>query len=266
MFEMKKGILIYDTDGLKRNTWFAERLVEVAKEEGISLEVELLGEKMPRCDVDFAIVRVIAPSVSEYLEKNGVVCFNNFETSRFANDKYLTYQLSRELSIEMMETVLPHEKLEFPFVLKSKDGHGGSEVFLVRDGSELRNRVELIGEHRAIKQRLCDETGKDVRMYCLGGEVIASILRTSTTDFRSNFSLGGEVSVFEATEEMKSVARRLHSRLGWSLVGVDMIRNNGEWVLGEIEDVVGARMLYKCTETDIARVYIEYIKTKLMQF
>ena len=35
--------------------------------------------------------------------------------------------------------------------------------------------------------------------------------------------------------------------------------NGGEWVLNEIEDVVGSRMLYKSAGLDVARAYMMHV-------
>lgn len=46
----------------------------------------------------------------------------------------------------------------------------------------------------------------------------------------------------------------------FGLVGIDLIYDNGHPVLNEIEDVVGARMLYAHTEINLVGRYIDYIR------
>lgn len=262
-----RGYLIYDREGEKRNTWFINELITVAKKYDIELELIVVEKNEPfslEAMPDVALVRVIAPHINEYLEKNGVKVFNNFKTSYFANNKWNTYILAKKLGIETMNTTLPEhaEKLGFPFVAKSLDGHGGSEVFLVKSKMEYDEVAKKLGNNLLLQEK-CDEVGKDVRVYSLDGEIVASILRESENDFRSNFSLGGNVSVFEATDEMKKTVKKLYDELGFTLVGIDFIRNNGKWILNEIEDVVGTRMLYKCTDVDIVDLYIDSICKKI---
>ena len=93
----------------------------------------------------------------------------------------------------------------------------------------------------------------------LGGEVLAAAKRTSLSDFRSNFSLGGKAEIVPVPKEVKATLEKVYRALGCDFVGVDFIRHNGEWILNEIEDVVGTRMLYSLTDIDAARVYVEYV-------
>ena len=67
------------------------------------------------------------------------------------------------------------------------------------------------------------------------------------------------------TNDMISTINKLHTALDFDFVGVDFIRNGGRWVLNEIEDVVGTRMLYSLTDIDAADRYIEYILGKLKE-
>ena len=78
-----KGLLIYDHEGKNRNEWFIGELINTAKKYDHELELLVVDrnesfslESFP----DFALVRVIAPHINEYLEKNGVKVFNNFKT------------------------------------------------------------------------------------------------------------------------------------------------------------------------------------------
>lgn len=262
-----KGLLIYDTIGKNRNEWFIDALINTAKKYDIELELLVVDRNEPfslETFPDTALVRVICPQINEYLEKNGVKVFNNYKTSYYANNKWNTYLLSKELGINVMNTTLPDniEDITYPFVVKSLDGHGGSEVFLVNSSEEYDIVAKKLKKDYLIQEK-CSNVGKDVRVYSLDGEIVASILRESESDFRSNFSLGGRVSVFEATDEMKNTVKKLYDTLGFSLVGVDFISHNGKWVLNELEDVVGTRMLYKCTDIDIVDMYLDSISKKI---
>lgn len=262
-----KGLLIYDREGKNRNEWFIGELINTAKKYDLELELLVVDRNEPislETFPDFALVRVICPHINEYLEKNGVKVFNNYKTSYYANNKWNTYLLAKELGIEVMNTAFSEniEDITYPFVVKSLDGHGGSEVFLVNTEKEydvVKKKIDI--DH--IIQEKCSDVGKDVRVYSLDGEIVASILRESKSDFRSNFSLGGSVSVFEATDEMKKTVKKLYDTLGFCLVGVDFISNNGKWILNEIEDVVGTRMLYKCTDINIVELYVKSIFEKI---
>ena len=100
-------------------------------------------------------------------------------------------------------------------------------------------------------------------MYVLGGKILAGVLRVSTNDFRSNFSLGGSVERVPVPIEIQKTVELLCGKEPFDFVGIDFIRHQGEWVLNEIEDVVGCRMLYKTSDLDVAKLYIEYVAERL---
>lgn len=265
-----RGLLIYDEAGYERNKWFAGQLIASADKLGCQLDLAIYkGERDFDCSVDFAVVRTIAPEINEYFEAHGIPTFNNSKTSRIANDKWQTYLFAKELGLSVMHTLKPasHEnisdELDYPFVLKAIDGHGGSEVFLVDNEQKCKELFTSIGKNRLIIQEFCSESGVDMRVYMLGGEVLAAARRTSTSDFRSNFSLGGNAEIVSVPSAVQRVAKQVCHALGCDLVGIDFIRHRGEWILNEIEDVVGTRMLYSLTSIDAAYEYVKHIVNKI---
>ena len=154
------------------------------------------------------------------------------------------------------------------FVVKSRTGHGGSQVYKI-DGIENLGKFSNSLINKGFKledyivQEMADEVGKDLRIYMLGDRIIASVLRSSDTDFRSNYSLGGKIQIYELDEELEALAKLIQSHLKSDLIGIDFIRNKGRWVLNEIEDVVGLRSIYRLYDFDPVKKYILHIKKKL---
>ena len=109
-----KGLLVYDPDGAKRNAEFIEKLTASAKACGIELKLCLYDANFSiDKDIDFAAVRTVAPALNAELEKRGIRVFNNSETSKIANDKWLTYSMCRKLDIPTVPTYdkIPDEPL-----------------------------------------------------------------------------------------------------------------------------------------------------------
>ena len=265
-----RGLLIYDEVGHKRNEWFIARLIESAKARGCDLELAVYESGIDNALSplpDFAIVRTIKPELNEKLEGLGIQVFNNSLTSQTANNKWLTYLLAKKLGIRVMETVeadsVSADEITYPKVIKSVDGHGGSEVFLVKNPHEYKEKLTRLSGKHVIAQTMCDEPGIDMRVYVMGDKILAPIRRESKSDFRSNFSLGGNVTIGIVDDEILNIISKLRHALGFDFVGIDFIRHNKEWILNEIEDVVGTRMLYSITDIDAADEYIKYILEKL---
>ena len=260
------GWLVYSPEGYALNRWFAERLAACAADEGVELLLRTVADgcSLPAEPApDFVAMRAIRPDLSAALEARGVRVFNNAATARTANDKWETFRLARELDLPAMDTErlsLPEPpQMGFPCVVKSLDGHGGSEVALVHDAVELEALAARTGKRDFIAQPLCDEPGVDVRAYVLDGEAVAAVRRSSRTDFRSNFKLGGNVAPTVLDDAQRDAVARLHGRLGFDFAGVDFIRHGGRWVVNEVEDVVGTRMLYATSAIDAARLFMRHI-------
>lgn len=266
------GWLIYDKYGATRNKWFIDHLCMLSEKYNLKLQLkivdnvqELLNLKKP----DFAIIRTINQEITKYLTLNNVPCFNNEITSIVANDKWHTYQLCKKLNISVMPTELIFDNqipsFDFPFVIKTVDGHGGSEVDIVNNLSEYKSVTERYTGKKIIAQKLCSTAGIDMRLYVLGGQIVNSVKREAFSDFRSNFSLGGNAVLYPFTEEQKRIVDILYRELKFDFAGVDFILHNGEWVLNEIEDVVGTRMLFNCGESKIIEDWIEYISRVMIE-
>lgn len=262
---MKKGILIYKAEDAKVNEWFISHLTEKIKKNNIQLDLFIEDGKteIPE-NIDFCINRSRNSSVNEALEMKGVRCFNNKQTVEIANDKWLTYLLCKEEKISVMETEKADNfsTCKFPAVVKSRNGHGGSEVFMLNSEEDLV-KMDFSNPFGYIFQKPCSCIGVDVRIYVLGTEIITAVKRSSDTDFRSNFKLGGNVELFTPDDEQLLIIEKLQKKLNTDYVGFDFIMHNGHWVLNEIEDAVGARMLYQLCDIDIIEKFADYITERI---
>lgn len=147
-------------------------------------------------------------------------------------------------------------------VIKSLDGHGGSEVFLAAETAQWEEA--LAGKDVLLQERI-DSDGRDLRIYVLGGEIYQAVLRTGDGDFRSNYSLGGNVCPREMTaQEQDWIYAFLHAmpREWQGMYGIDfLVDREGCLVFNEVEEMVGCRMLYQCTNRDIVKDYVFWLKT-----
>ncbi len=260
---MKRGWLIYEKDGAQKNQWFISRLIEEFRLAGVELSLYILQENQREFigeTPDFAIVRAIAPYINKTLETCGVRVFNNSETAKTACDKWQTFQKCKEWNIPLLDTVKHGEKMDFPCVMKSRNGHGGAEVFWIENEEQAREIIEKNpNETGYIFQKINEILGKDMRVYAIGGEIVASVMRTSKQDFRSNFSLGGKVGSVKADETQKQIVKTLYEKLSFDYIGIDFLPTKTGWVLNEIEDSAGARMLYSCTDIDIVKLFVAHV-------
>ena len=276
----KQGVLIYTPEDAARNRWFIEQLCQYAEPEGLSLRLVLSDEADIRQTFTpedaFVINRSRIYKYSSYAD--GILhlpCFNSPAVTGITNEKYTTYAIMHgEHGIPMAKTQQVHRneplpETDYPVVAKPADGHGGTGVAWIENEAELMQYAENF--RRLHPEPTCPfliqepvVTGWDVRVYVLGGEIYAAVLRTSDRDFRSNFSLGGHAEPFKPDKEMRRLVMQVQKVLPLDFAGVDILRHpDGGYLLGEIEDAVGCRMLYALTDRNPAKDYIRYISEKL---
>ena len=102
-------------------------------------------------------------------------------------------------------------------------------------------------------------------MYVIGKKIVAAVKRTPKEGFKSNFSLGGKVEPFELSETQRDIVEKVLDVFDFGLAGIDFFCYGNEFVLNEIEDVVGARMLYQCfPDVDLLGQYFSFILDKML--
>lgn len=297
-----KGIIIYTKEDYKKNKFFVGKSKEYLKERDIDLELVFDENLIFACNIcgsnedvnndnyiishenkpDFAIVRCINPHLSWLLEMYGIKIFNSAKISKIANDKFNTYLFAKIHNINTIPTILFQNGLDMEkvkqsymlfdtkeLIIKSVDGHGGSEVFCINmdePGNEefLRNSLE-VGKKYLLQPRIKGRA-RDVRIYILDNKAQCAILRESTTDYRSNFSLGGVVREITINDTLKSLVKSITDNIYLDYAGIDfIIDENEQYYFNEIEDVVGARMLYQCTDIDIISRFMCHIIDKVSE-
>jgi gamma-F420-2:alpha-L-glutamate ligase len=227
----------------------------------------------------FVISRVVYPLLSRQMELMGIKVFNNSFVSEICNNKAKTYQYLAKTGIQMIDSYFYKSsqgreailRADGPTVLKAVDGHGGKQVFLydpIMHHNKLYDYDDYIldglGNSDLIVQPFTGSRHQDLRIYVIGREIIAGILRTAKNGFKSNYSLGGDVRLYQLSIEEKHIANTIINQFDFGLVGIDfLIGTDGKLIFNEIEDVVGSRMLYQCSDINIVKRYLEYIIKKI---
>ena len=241
------GILIYSKEEAKRNSFSIEKYKE-------NLDIMLMLQENINfsCSADFVINRTNSFEIAEHFEKKGIRVFNPSSLTRLANNKQKCYEFMQNNSIE----ILPIHYRIPPLVMKPVDGKGGKNVTLITDGN-------IPQREGYVYQKAASELGKDLRVWLIGGRIIASVLRESKSDFRANFCLGGTASIYNLSAEETALIRKISSLFNYDYIGMDFVFDKGKMVFNEIEDSVGARMIYSKTNIDIIKEYCEYIKNSI---
>jgi len=268
---MKKAYLLYTEKDAAKNAGYIECFISEAKKRNVELIL-----KTDDKDMDFACDFVINRSrdhiISEKFDHFDVPVFNSTDVCRICNDKWLTYEYFKDI-VPMAHTSLTADFS--PAVIKPKRGHGGQNITLAKTKEECEagrkqaleyQDYSLSGQkHQSgcIFQKYIDGK-KDIRVYILGGEILSAVERSAKDDFRSNFSLGGIVREAEILPEIKKIVSSVTSAMHFDLAGIDIISDGEKFVLNEIEDAVGARMLYSLKkDINLPAMYIDLILKRI---
>ncbi len=236
------GILVYSREEAKRNAFSVEKYRKY-----LNIRLVLQEELDCSCSADFVINRTNDYTIAEKFEKRGIRVFNPSSLTRLANDKQLCYEFMQKNGIEIM----PVNYSGIPAVKKAVGGKGGTEVFMIHEKEPF--------EKGYVYQKPSSDLGRDLRVWLINGRIIAAVLRESKADFRANFCLGGSATSYVLSEEEKNLIGNISNLIKYDYIGIDFVFNSGKIVFNEIEDSVGARMLYSLTDVDIIKEYCNYI-------
>lgn len=273
-----KLVMVEDLEfGVRDNTWF------------------LIHKKDPTDRPDFVISRAIYPLLSRQFELMGIKVYNNSLVAELCNDKAKTYQYLAKTGIRMIDSSFYRNsqvnhvlsEVETLTVIKAVEGHGGKQVFLVEPSevriydiaSESEDDMENTGSfhHKneimnglansdVVVQPFTGTRNLDLRVFVIGKEIVAALVRTFKENSQSRLSLSGEVSKYLLTEEEKAIVKVIIDQFDFGLVGVDfLIGKDGELIFKGIEDVAGCRTIYECTDINIVGQYLEYMRSNVRQ-
>lgn len=291
---MKKGLILLNAysrlapaqnqaQKLKRE--FSALGVEacVRKNDEFALQLNSRGEiENGLKNYDFCVYLDKDKYISHMLEKSGVRLFNCHAAIQACDDKMLTAILLSNRGVPMPETIpaplcySPSEqinpdrlktvakRLGFPLIVKACYGSRGQSVYKAESFENLLALAEELKCLPHLYQRfIAESSGRDVRVIVIGGKVVAAMLRSSQTDFRSNIDLGGKGQKFTPDKNLISLCRRVAKILNLDYCGIDVLLANDGYYICEVNSNAFFDGIEAATGVNVARAYAEYIYGKI---
>lgn len=281
-----KGWIIYRQRDAIENKTYIDWFIEEAKLQQLSLTLVLredltigMVDNQPTLQIQgkqvlypqFAIVRTVEPVLHIHLERCGIRTFNSAKVSQLCNHKSLTHLEMSQLNVPMVDTIFIQKDLltsippmSLPFVVKESTGRSGKQVYFIQSAKDWVECVDQLTTNDLVVQSAHVQLGKDVRVFIVGKEIIGAVLRESKTDFRANFKLGGTATWYPLTDKEQALIHTIIHHIDFDMVGIDfLIGPDGEFLLNEIEDVVGSRILSATSDINIVRKYITHIRKQI---
>nr|WP_246238091.1 hypothetical protein [Alkalicoccus luteus] len=149
----------------------------------------------------------------------------------------------------------------YPLILKDPLGRGGTGVDWVARPQQLG---AMSTDDELLMQPVGGQRGRDVRVYIVGGDIVAAVVRESETNFKANISGGASASLYRLSEADKTLIQKVTLAMPIDFAGIDfLIADDGSLLFNEMEDAVGCRSLYDQSAIDIADVFIGHVAEEL---
>lgn len=255
-----------------------------ANELGIKLEVRTSSELYTpvgasfRQKPDFVLFWDKDLFLAKQFEEQGVRVFNSSRAIALCDDKALTARALKSAGIRSPLTMIApktysnigysnesfllraEKYLDYPYVIKHRCGSFGAQVFLVHDREEAKKVCTEAGGNEVILQQYVGEScGRDLRINVVGGKICGVILRENKNDFRSNITLGGSMSPFNAEKRYLNIALRAAKAVNADFAGVDVLFGRQGPVVCEVNASPHFKTTYLCTGIDLSRLILKHI-------
>jgi RimK family alpha-L-glutamate ligase len=227
---------------------------------------------------DAVIVRTMPPGSLEQvvfrmdvlhrLEARGVRVLNPVRALEICIDKFLAAARFDAAGLPTPETVVCQDS---EAALEAFDQLGGDVVVKPIFGSEGRGMLRVCNAELAWRtfrtiertggvlflQRFVRHPGWDLRVFVLGGRVLAAMRRYASDDWRTNVAQGGRTERVTPTAEETRLALQAAHAVGTIAAGIDLLpTESGGYVVLEANAVPGWRALAPTAGVDVAAAVI----------
>lgn len=289
---MKKGLIITNAFYINENT---KHQVERLKAEFrlLDVEIEVVSNFELPVYIEDDVISVLPKSdfiiyldkdkhIARMLEKVGHKLFNSATSIELCDDKMLTLitlannniKIPKTISSPLLYPSVEDEKdfinkisdsLTFPIVVKECHGSLGRQVYKADNIEELKTLREKLKHVPHLYQELIQNSfGRDVRVIVVGSRVIASMLRVSESDFRSNINLGGKGYNYDLPKNFEKAAIKISKILDLDYCGIDfLIGENNEPYICEVNSNAFFSEIEKVSGKNIAKEYAMHIYEKI---
>ena len=184
-------------------------------------------------------------------------------------DKYYTLSLLAGKGLPVPATIVSEH---FDEAMAGFEELGGDVVVKPLFGSEGRGMVRVSDPdmaHRVFRaletgsyvyylQQFLDHGNEDIRVFVVGGRVIAAMLRRATT-WKTNLALGAQGIPYEPDEAMVDMAVRAADAIGADYAGVDILVCDSGYRIVEVNTLPAWAGLREATGIDAGEALVDYV-------
>ena len=207
-----------------------------------------------------------ALAVIRQLERMGVRIFNDSASIEMVADKMHTQQVLAESAVDLD---LVERTIGFPVVVKTLLGVNGSGVFLIEDHSSFTDLMNLMEQTNPniqliFQKFIAKSKGRDLRLFVVDGEVIASMeRRASDGGFKANYTQGAQVVEFVPDDEARNLAIQTAEILNLQVAGIDLLYDEEGYTICEANSFPGFKGLESCVEVNVPREIFKAMQARV---
>lgn len=276
----------WHTDELIRALTERGHLVAVLPYEGLigrlNGEAGLTSEQISILDADAVLARIIPGGSLEqliyrvdalhWIENRGVRVVNSPRAIERSVDKFYTTTLLHDAGLLVPETVVCERvgdamaavRAMGDVVIKPIFGSLGHGMVRVSDPDTALRVVRALDQIRSVfyVQRAIDHSGRDFRVFVVGGRVLGAIERRAPAgEWRTNVAIGGAATAVDVSPDIEQLALTAAAAVGADYAGVDVLpaRDGSNYVL-EVNGIPGWEGLQQATGLDVAGAIVEHLE------
>ena len=170
---------------------------------------------------------------------------------------------------ENVESMLRLLGDNYPVVIKMLNSTQGQGVILGESLSASQSIAEAfirVREEILLQKFIKESKGRDVRVFIVGGKVIATMERSAQDgEFRSNLHRGASSKKVRITSAEEEISLRAAHLMGLEVAGVDILRSDKGPLILEINASPGLEGIEGTTNVDIAGHIIKFIEAHARQ-
>lgn len=253
----------------------------------IGSDCEIFADGLNLAGQDAILVRMMPPAGLEpvvfrmdalhRLVDVGVPIFNPPRTVEMAVDKALSLARLAGAGIAVPpswvgeradDALAAFEQLGGDVVIKPVFGSEGRGLVRVADRESCWRVVHALERLGSVLylQAFVPNDGWDLRVFLLGGEIVAAMRRiASPREWRANVAQGARAEALpEVPEEVRGIAEAVSCVIGGMILGIDLIRDReGRWLVLEVNGVPGWRAIAGATGIDIASAWLTTVRRSI---
>jgi len=149
-------------------------------------------------------------------------------------------------------------------LLESSQGKGVILAETKKAASSVISAFQKLNAPFIVQDFVKDANGSDLRLFVIGGKVVASMIRSaSDDDFRSNLHAGGKATKAKITLDERKIAKKAAKAMGLNVAGVDILRSNEGPKVLEVNSSPGLQGIESVNTVNVASLIIDYLEKRL---